>query len=124
MPRPKKCRYISTDLPVTYFKPQGVPMRFLQHVALTMDEAEALKLADLEGLSQEEAAKHMNVSRATFGRIAAQARFKTADAIINGKAIRIEGGEVQIKAHPGRHGRGWSRNFGSSRIRVGESILE
>ena len=112
MPRPKKCRHISTDLPVTYFKPQGVPMRFLQHVALTMDEAEALRLADLEGLSQEEAAKHMNVSRATFGRIAAQARFKTADALIHGKAIRIEGGVVQIKPHPGRHGRGCGRNFG------------
>ena len=112
MPRPKKCRQISTNLSVTYFKPQGVPMRILQHVALTMDEAEALRLADLEGLSQEEAARHMNVSRATFGRIAAQARLKTADALIHGKAIRIEGGEVQIRQHPGRHGRGCGRNFG------------
>ena len=112
MPRPKKLRWITGQPGVTYFKPQGVPLRFLSQVCLEVDELESLKLADLEGLSQKEAADQMNVSRATFGRIVMQARQKVADALVHGKAIRIEGGEVTL--HPdfipghgsGHHGRG------------------
>ena len=117
MPRPKKSRWINDHPNVTYFKPQGIPMRFLNHVELGVDEFEAIRLADLEGLSQEEAAPKMNVSRATFGRIVTQARSKIADALVNGKAIRIEGGEVSLRppgspfGRGGPHGRGRGGNW-------------
>jgi predicted DNA-binding protein (UPF0251 family) len=115
MPRPKKPRWIDDHPGVTYFKPQGIPIRFLDHVELGMDEFEAIRLADFEGLSQEEAAPNMNISRATFGRIVTQARNKIADALINGKAIRIEGGNVSLRPPeppfgwrgPHRRGQGW-----------------
>jgi predicted DNA-binding protein (UPF0251 family) len=77
-------------------KPAGIPARELQEVRLGFDEAEALRLADLEGLYQEAAARSMGVSRQTFGRIIEMARRKTADAILNGKALRIDGGEITI----------------------------
>ncbi|MDY6904769.1 MAG: DUF134 domain-containing protein [Thermodesulfobacteriota bacterium] len=95
MPRPKKKRNIICDPNVSYFKPRGVPLRQLKEVALTVDEYEALRLADLMGLSHEAAGKHMGVSRATFGRIVQKARKSVADALVNGMAIRIEGGEYQ-----------------------------
>jgi predicted DNA-binding protein (UPF0251 family) len=116
MPRPKKCRWIYEQPGVTYFKPQGIPMSMLTQAQIGFDELEALRLADMEGMSQEEAAPHMNVSRATFGRIVAQARFKIASALVAGKAIRIGGGDVSLKpsippyrwqAGRGRGGRGW-----------------
>lgn len=63
---------------------------------MTLDEFEALRLADLDGLYQEKAAAEMNVSRPTFSRIIASARLKVADALVHGKALRIEGGPVQV----------------------------
>jgi predicted DNA-binding protein (UPF0251 family)/predicted Fe-Mo cluster-binding NifX family protein len=78
-------------------KPAGLPASELPVVTLAFDEAEALRLADLEGLYQEAAARSMGVSRPTFGRIIESARRKVADAILNGKALRIEGGEVTIR---------------------------
>lgn len=89
MSRPKKCRCICCELQADYFKPRGVPLTGLLEIGLDMDELEALRLADYEGLYQEDAAKKMNISRATFGRIIAQAHRKVADAILNGKALRI-----------------------------------
>ncbi|AZV46487.1 DNA-binding protein [Nautilia sp. PV-1] len=71
------------------FKPCGIPAHDLQTVTLTKDELEAIRLADLEGLYQEEAASKMEVSRPTFGRILSNARAKIADAIINGKSIEL-----------------------------------
>jgi predicted DNA-binding protein (UPF0251 family)/predicted Fe-Mo cluster-binding NifX family protein len=73
-----------------------MPARDLPRVILGFDEAEAVRLADLEGLYQEVAAMRMGVSRQTFGRIVESARYKIADAIINKKCIRIEGGEVTM----------------------------
>jgi predicted DNA-binding protein (UPF0251 family)/predicted Fe-Mo cluster-binding NifX family protein len=78
-------------------KPAGIPARELEEVILGFDEAEALRLADLEGLYQEAAARSMGVSRQTFGRIVETARRKAADAILNGKALRIDGGEITIE---------------------------
>jgi len=78
-------------------KPAGVPARDLEEVILGFDEAEALRLADLEGLYQEAAARSMGVSRQTFGRIVEMARRKVADAILNGKALRLDGGEITIR---------------------------
>jgi predicted DNA-binding protein (UPF0251 family) len=91
-----------------FFKPQDVPLRMLDQVSLGMDELEAIRLADLESLSQEEAAACMNIPRATFVRIVAQGRRKIADVLVHGKAIRIEGGEVEFHPPipPYRRGRG------------------
>jgi predicted DNA-binding protein (UPF0251 family) len=81
----------------TWFKPAGVPLRELEEVVLTYDEIEALRLADAEGLYQEEVAEQMKISRATVGRILAAAHRKTAEALVHGKAIRVEGGSVSIR---------------------------
>jgi predicted DNA-binding protein (UPF0251 family) len=79
-----------------YFKPRGIPLSVLEEVVLTVDEFEAIRLADLEGLYQEQAAERMNVSRPTFGRIIESAHRRVAEALVQGKALKIEGGEVQI----------------------------
>jgi predicted DNA-binding protein (UPF0251 family) len=101
---------------VTYFKPRGVPLALLERVDLTVDELEALRLADLEGLYQEEAAQRMHVSRQTFGRIVDRARRKVADALTGGKALSIAGGtvEVAVRGRPTR-GRGRCRRHGRGR---------
>ena len=96
MARPFKCRRVAFVPDVTFFKPAGIPLRALEEVRLTVEEAEAIRLKDLEGLEQEAGADKMNVSRPTFQRILASARQKIADAILNGKAIRIEGGNFEI----------------------------
>jgi predicted DNA-binding protein (UPF0251 family) len=81
---------------VTYFKPAGVPLANIQEVRLSIEEAEAIRLKDTEGLEQDACAKKMNVSRSTFARILLLARQKMADALLNGKAIRIEGGNYEL----------------------------
>ena len=81
---------------VTYFKPAGVPLTNLQEVRLSVEEAEAIRLKDIERLDQEKCAESMRVSRTTFSRILESARQKVADALINGKAIRIEGGNFEM----------------------------
>lgn len=96
MPRPVKCRRIEHTPSVQYFKPAGIPLRDLEEVVLLPDEVEALRLADLEGLYQEECARRMEVSRATFGTIVASARKKTAQALVQGLAIRLQGCETGI----------------------------
>lgn len=96
MVRPRKNRIVKVNPDVCYFKPRGIPMIDLDEVMLTVDEREAIRLADLLGLSHENAGKQMGVSRATFGRIIQHARKAVADALINGKAINIEGGHFRI----------------------------
>lgn len=81
---------------ITYFKPGGIPLADLQEIQLLIEEAEAIKLKDLEGLEQEQCAQKMNVSRSTFSRILDSARLKIADALLNGKAIRIGGGNFEM----------------------------
>ncbi len=89
MPRPRLCRRIRKKPGVTYFKPAGVRLTELNEIILRVDEYEAIRLQDLLGLSQEESAKKMNISQPTFYRLISSARKKIADAIINGKAIKI-----------------------------------
>ena len=101
MGRPPCCRRIQTAPTAAVFKPAGIPMRQLEEVVISLDGFEALRLADLEGLYQEEAAARMNVSRATFGRIVEAARRAVAEALVMGKLIRIEGGVVSM-APPAR----------------------
>ena len=96
MVRPRKDRLVGFNPEVSYYKPRGIPMVKLDEVRLTVDEGEAIRLSDLLGMSQEEAGKQMGVSRATFGRIIQQARKVVADALINGKAINIEGGNYRL----------------------------
>ena len=88
--RPKKCRKISCKIKASYFKPRGIPMQELVEVVLQRDELETLRLSYLEVSYQEEAAKKMNISRQTFGRILDSAHKKITDAIINGKALKLE----------------------------------
>jgi len=96
MPRPIKCRRVEFSPEVTYFKPAGIPLSVLDENIITVEEVEALRLKDLEGLEQEEGAERMNISRPTFQRILSSARKKITDAILNGKAMRIEGGNYEL----------------------------
>jgi len=96
MVRPKKNRRVVFNPKINYFKPRGIPVLDLDEVCLTIDEREAIRLADLLSMSHEDAGKQMGVSRATFGRIIQQARQTVADAIINGKAVRVEGGNYEL----------------------------
>ena len=102
MTRPRKCRRIAGPPRVTYFKPQGIPLRELDEVSLPCEGHEALRLADLEGMTQEEAARYMGVSRHTFGRILAEARKVVAEAVIGGMALRVQGGVYTVAGC--RHG--------------------
>ena len=96
MSRPKCCRHVGCMPGKNYFKPRGIPSSQLDEVVLSLDEYEAVRLADFDGLYQEQAALRMNISRQTFGRIIAEAHRKIADVLINGKALKIEGGDVTI----------------------------
>ena len=89
MPRPRKCRRIRWRGEATYFKPQGIPMRHLDEVDLTMEEIETIRLKDFLGIDQIEAAKKMKTSQSTFQRILTSARHKIAEGIIKGKALKI-----------------------------------
>jgi len=90
MPRPRIRRRVMFEPGVLYFKPAGVPIKDLEEVELGLDEVEALRLADSEGLNQEVCAGRMKVSQPTFHRILDKARKKVSDAIINGKAVKIK----------------------------------
>ena len=96
MPRPFCCRRVSGEPPSEFFKPVGVPLAALEVVTMTVDEYEAVRLADLEGLYQEDAAQRMGISRQTFGRIIESAHRKIAEALVNAKALEIKGGEIEL----------------------------
>ena len=89
MPRPRLCRRVRFNPSITYFKPQGVPMRLLEMVELTSEEVEALRLKNIRKLDQVKCAKQMNTSQSTFQRILASAYAKVTDALVNAKAIKI-----------------------------------
>ena len=97
MTRPKTPRSVESTPKVSWFKPAGVKLIDLDEVVLTLDEVEALRLADLQGEYQELVAEKMNVSRQTVGRILTSAHKKIAEALVTGKAIRLEGGQVECQ---------------------------
>lgn len=99
--RPKKMRWVKCLPGERCFRPQCRPAGELAGVSLSVDEFEALRLADLEGMYQVDAARQMNVSRPTFARIVAAARAKVADALVNIKALRIEGKCCSVKIKRG-----------------------
>jgi predicted DNA-binding protein (UPF0251 family) len=96
MTRPVKFRRVCCLPDANYFKPRGIPLRILEEIVLTVDEFEAVRLADFAGLYQKQAAARMHVSRQTFGNIIGSAHKKIADAIVNGKALKIAGGSVKV----------------------------
>lgn len=96
MSRPVKLRYVAQLPTAGSFRPVGIPTSSLQEVHLSLEEAESIRLKDLEGLEQEECAERMHISRPTFHRILESAHRKVADALNNGKAIQIEGGNFGL----------------------------
>ncbi len=96
MARPRNCRRVGCLPGSEYFKPRGIPLSALDEINLTVDEFEAIRLADFEGLYQDQAAGKMNVSRQTFGRIIASGHKKVAEALVKGKALKIEGGDFNM----------------------------
>ncbi|MDD5496470.1 MAG: DUF134 domain-containing protein [Candidatus Omnitrophica bacterium] len=94
--RPKKTRWVKYLPGERCFKPMCKPLNKVKGVYLTLDEFEAVRLADLEGLEQVDAAKRLKISRPTFSRIVSSARNKIADGLVNIKAIRIEGGCCKV----------------------------
>jgi len=116
MPRPCRRRLIEQIPAVRFFKPQGIPLRQLEVVRLALDELEAMRLVDGEGIYQEDAAVRMNVSRPTLARILDSGRRKTTQALLEGKALAIEGGNTQLIESPFspgcrvRGGLGWTKD--------------
>ncbi len=94
--RPKKTRWIKCEPGERCFRPCCKPLSKVEVVSLTLDEFEAIRLADFEKIEQLDAAKRMRVSRPTFSRMLTSAQNKIADALVNIKAIRIEGGCCKI----------------------------
>ena len=119
MPRPKQCRRVCLSPDCTYFKPAGVATSTLEEVVIAVDELEAMRLVDIEELYYEQAAEQMGVSRRTFGRIIDSARKKTAQALIRGIALRIEGGMIEMAKQRtfqcGDCGHEWQLPFGTGR---------
>ena len=110
MPRPPRQRIVTGQPIATVYKPAGVPARELQWINLTLDEFEAIRLIDAEGLDQETVATQMGVSRPTVTRILASARSKIARVFTYGQALVIQGGPVV--APPAMRGRGRYGGFG------------
>lgn len=94
--RPHQCRRVGSVPIVTRFKPCGVPLDLRTEVSLSVDELEALDLADLRGLHHAQAGEQMGISRATFGRILESARRKVVLSLRNGFSLRIEGGTYEV----------------------------
>lgn len=122
MPRPRKRRFVADHPRADYFKPRGVPLADTDEVVLPVEGLEALRLADVEGLEQQEAAQRMGVSRPTFSRILAHARGVVSQALVKGWALRIEGGDYQLaddQRGAGRRGGGMGRGMGRNGGRGG-----
>ena len=96
MPRPRKRRRLRQPPKSAVFKPLGAPLESLVQITLLHEELEALRLADLEGRHQSEAAQQMGVSRSTFQRVVTEARLKVAQALVKGAALQIEGGTFRV----------------------------
>ena len=103
MARPPKRKVVTEKPAVDYYKPRGIPMVQLEENSLTLEEMEAFRLADGLGCYQEDAATRMGVSRQTFQRLLKQARSKIVDALVNGKALHMSGGNYITPAGQGNY---------------------
>jgi predicted DNA-binding protein (UPF0251 family) len=110
VPRPKKTRFVSGYPSLTAFVPEGVPVT--GEVFLSVEELEAVRLSDFEGLDQEAAANLMEVSRQTYGRILSHARGVISEALVTGKVLRVEGGDYEFRGMRRRRRRGVGRGQG------------
>jgi len=110
MPRPRICRRIFFNPKITHFKPAGITLSNLVESILTFDEIEAVRLIDFEEVDQSKAGKMMKISQPTLSRLLKSARKKIADSLINGKAIKIKGGDYKMVVP--RRGQGIGRRFG------------
>lgn len=97
MPRPKNNRMVQEPPLFVEFKPTGIAGKNLQQTWLSLDEFEAVRLADYEGMSHEEAANEMHVSRPTFSRLVDRARSKIAGFLVRGELLTIDGGNIHFK---------------------------
>ncbi|MBI9071189.1 MAG: DUF134 domain-containing protein [Melioribacteraceae bacterium] len=97
MSRPYRKRRIELPPSIKNFKPCGIPRKDLQSISLSIDEYEAIRLADYKGLEHSEAAEQMEISRPTFSRLIEKSRNKIAQAIIDGKELIVEGGNVEFR---------------------------
>jgi hypothetical protein len=109
MTRPKKKRAIRFNPEVDYFKPRGVLLADLETVEVSLEELEALRLVDVECMKQTEAAENMEISQSTLHRVLVEGRKKIAEALTEGKAIHLKGGDykmITLRRSSGRGGRG------------------
>ncbi len=90
MPRPRLQRRLRRSPSVTFYKPQGIPLRQLKEIELSLEEWEALRLKYVDGLDQHESATKMNTSQSTLQRILSSAQNKIGRAIVQGDAIKIK----------------------------------
>ena len=126
MPRPRKPRCVREEPAYGFFNPQGIPLRELEVVSLSVEELEALRLADIEELYHEDAALRMEVSRPTFHRVLKEAHRKVATALVEGKALGIEGGDYILAGDTRifecvECGHTWDEPFGSG-VRACEAV--
>jgi len=122
MVRPRRTRRIFFQPDVTYFKPAGIPIYNLQETILSFDELEAIRLIDSEELDQTKSGQKMKISQSTLSRLLKEGRKKLADAVINGYAIKIQGGNFKMAVPRGRSlGRGRGRGIGGGG-RMGGSL--
>ena len=123
MPRPKRPRCVLSGPIITEFKPEGMKQK--GEAILSLEEFEAIRHIDYEGLDQSQAAEVMNVSRQTVGRILRSGRFNLSKALVNGFRLKVEGGCYTMQDNGqghGRHGHGWGRKgCGMGR---GKTIIE
>lgn len=111
MPRPKKPRFVSGYPAIAAFVPVGVTVT--GDIFMSVEELESIRLSDFEHLDQETAANLMKVSRHTYGRILANARSILAEAVVTGKALKIEGGSYEFRGMGGRRRRRGGRGHGA-----------
>lgn len=109
MKKPYRTRHIELTPKFTHFKPLGVPLRLLQRIKLTLDEYEAIRLADYEQMEHREAARAMHISRPTFTRLIKKARHKSAHAMVDGHELVVVGGNIKLD-----HGLHRCKNCGKS----------
>ena len=115
MVRPTKKRKVRHIPEIKFFKPAGVPKRELSEISLTIEEIEAIRLKDKVGLTQQESADKMEVSRPTFQRVLSSARKKIAEALIDGKAIRFQGGDYNFSVSCTQCGADYTPHHGRKR---------
>ncbi len=119
MPRPHKRRFVRAEPNVRHYAPRGIPIGTIAEVRLNVDEYEAVRIKHYEGASQIEAAHQLRISQPTLHRILKSALAKVADALVNGKALRIEGGPFELptmrwfRCFTCQHQ--WSESFGTGR---------